>query len=192
MWQTHATPAEDPLRQGDLLSDVGIPDLALPLSVTTEGLLQGNAVARVKSVTVMVVSQCCSTKTSYAAVAPVLRRGGLTGPQELALLTEEPPPPDEDGRVHNYTYDLFRLASVGDTLAELDIGTQWVVDFGRIVSFTGACDVLRERRRARLTPEARRLLRIKLALFWARPEQEDVVALAELGFPSGLRPLPPI
>lgn len=186
-----ATPADDPIRQGDLLVDVGIPDLALPLSVTNEGALQGNAVARVKYCTALVVSQCCSTKASYVAVAPVLRRGGLTEQQEVALLAEEPPAPDEDGRIHNYTYDLFRLAPVEGTLPETDARTEWVVDFGRIVSFTGKCEVLREQRRARLNPETRRLLRIKLALFWARPEREDAEALAALGLPAGLMPILP-
>jgi hypothetical protein len=63
-----------------------------------------------------------------------------------------------------------------------------VADLGQIMSFGGERQELSRHRRARMTPEGRRLLRIKLSFFFGRVEDGDAQYLEEHGIPVGTRP----
>lgn len=195
MWQTAEVPKDDPLRQGDLLLYVPFPALGVPLQ-TTKGTAARpedvQAIIRVRERTLLVVSHCCETSNQYLAVAPVVpkRPGGER--EERALLAEEPPE-SANGGDGEYGYDLarFRLEPIDGVLPTLPAPSQQVAELTRIISFTGGCASLTNMRAARLSPEGRRILRIKLALFWGRPEKEDAAYLEANGIPLGQRPPSP-
>lgn len=135
--------------------------------------------------TALVVSQCCrNVGNDYVAVVPIQPLGGLSEDQERALVMEEPPPPPEPGERWDYAIEHFRLHPLPDALEERP-GRYQVAQLNRVATFWGDCSDLLPHRRARMTPAARRLLRINLALFWSRVEETDVEALRELGLEPG-------
>jgi hypothetical protein len=183
--------ADDSLRQGDLLINVPFPALPVPLQTTAAVARREEdiqAIVNVRHRTALVVSHCCSSNDEYVALAPVTPKR-INPLQEAALLAEEPP---QGAGLDISGYDVahFRLLSLENVLDDIDPGFH-VADLTRILSFSGGCANLIALRRGRLTPLGRRLLRIKLALFWGRAEQGDAEALEAQGVPPGLTPYPP-
>ncbi len=185
VWIDEEVPAEDPLRQGDLLVEVVFPDLRLPLSFYEFRRDEPATTLPARQATGLVVSQCCTNvDDDYAAVAPVSRmKGNISDAQRAALLAEEPT--QEGHRLTNYDLEHFALTPISGVLDERG-GRIWVANLNRAVPFYGECSQLRTLRRARMTVVARRLLRIKLSLFWSRTESEDAAQLEALGLPPGL------
>jgi len=189
MWQAAPVAEDDQLRQGDLLVDIVFPSLKLPILVTgIPPSPDDRMIATYTIKTALVVSQCCANADDYVALAPVRPEGNLSPQQEAALLAAEPPTVAEieAGEANGYTMDSFRLEPVAGVIED-GPGRYQIADLGRVVSCFGACASLRSNRRARMTPEGRRLLRINLGLFWARPEEGDAERLSEAGLPPGLR-----
>ncbi len=189
MWESELPPEDALLRQGDLLKDVLLPRLKLPVEVAhAEGTAPSDGAITTSQGYVkdfLVVSQCCEIENGrFVAVALVRSTGRLNEQLRLALLADEPPRDDEEG---GYVFDQFRL----DPLAGLVEGTSdqfTVADLGQIVSFGGERQVLQRYRGARMTPEGRRKLRIKLGFYFSRVEDEDGRYLIDHGIPVGARP----
>ena len=186
MWLETRPDPEDPLRQGDFLSNVSLPSLKLPIPFYRVGQQEQMAAPAVV-VDALVVSQCCdNTQHDYAAVVPVKRLGNLKPHQVEALLNPEPV---SDGTtLTGYSLDYFHVEPLVDVIADPGDGKFLVAHLRRIAAFEGDCRPLLEHRVARMTVPARRLLRIKLGLFWSRAEEDDVVELRSNGLPPGLSP----
>lgn len=208
MWEANQPPPEDSLRQGDFLRRVMLPKLKLPLAaVHVPGVdlpktspLQAVGVAR----DFLVVTQCCEVENGdTVAVAPVLSTPPLNEVLRASLDSEEPPL--DDAAVENaldaggadgdgddepkYAFDLLRLQPLAGLIEE-GPGRYVVADLGEIISLSGDLQPLKAQRRARMTPEARRLLRIKLMYFFGRVEEEDAEQLDALNIPPGPTPPP--
>jgi hypothetical protein len=84
-----------------------------------------------------------------------------------------------------YVYVAHALAPLERYLENRD-GRINVASFLEVQSYSGDDQGLRVARVATMTPEGRRLLRIRLAFFWGRPEDEDEKALAVAGLSAGL------
>ncbi len=184
MWSDALPDDDDPLRQGDLLLDITMPDLRLPLPLFAVGQQEATTAPAEKSHAI-VISQCCdNVENDYVAVAPIGRLGGLKEHHLHALLNPEP---TWDGAsLSEYVLEHFRVELIEGILDDPGEGRFLVAKLHRSVSFHGDCSSLIEHRRARMTVEARRLLRIKLGLLWSRPEEGDVDELNRLGIPLGL------
>jgi len=77
-----------------------------------------------------------------------------------------------------YAYSAFLLEPIAGHLDE-EGGRLKVVDLTQIATFRGFDAVLGTNVVARMTPEGRRALRIKLGYFWARAEAEDASLLGD-------------
>lgn len=188
MWLEARPELGDALRQGDLLLDVTFPNLKLPLPRYDLGQ-QGHTTTPTTIGAGVVVSNCCDNRADdYAAVAPVGRmRRALKDHQIAALLNPEPV--WRDGAVHDFDVEHFKLDAFQDALPAPQ-NHYLVVNLNRTATFYGSCLDFRERRIARMTIDARRLLRIKLGVLWSRVEDEDLAALTAMGLPPGLTPPP--
>lgn len=133
----------------------------------------------------LVVSQCCDNEAGdYVSVAWVATRGGMSEDQASALANSDPRAADL-----GYTFGAFQLDPVPGVLEPKKPESPYVAELERSIPFWGPVSVdLRATRRARMTPEARRLLRIKLGLLWGRVEGEDAEHLERIGLPPGLEP----
>jgi hypothetical protein len=179
---------ERPLSQGDLLRDVYFPNVRLPLTVVTQvgaGLGETAVIqleARIRPA--LVVTQDCiidKPQTRQIALAPIV----ATRPQderELTALRAEFPP--RNGVEGHYVYDLFMVLPFEDAVPGI-AGHERVADLKQVAPIAPKDD-LQDLRVARMRPESKRLLRIKLAAFFGRASDEDVSELAELGLPPGL------
>jgi len=189
VWEAVLPPEGDLLRQGDLLKDVLLPRLRLPLEVAHVPGTRPNDGASIPlpgyAKDFLVVSQCCEIENGkHVAVAVIRSTGRLDEPLRDALLAEQPPSEGEEG---GYVFDQFRLESL-TTVVEDDGKSFRVADLGQIMSFGGDRQELGSYRRARMSPEGRRLLRIKLSYFFGRVEAEDAQNLEGKGIPVGARP----
>lgn len=179
MWEQGLPPDDDPLRQGDLLESVWFPNMRLPLQrvkLGGEGVLLS-----AKSSWALVMSQCCDNeKGQPVALAPVSRQSNLTADQELALSNPEPFVGTD------YSFQYFRLEAP-DGIAALTPGPGQaiVVDLKKTALFPAESGELLTLRRRRMTPVARRLLRIKLMASWGRAEESDAEVLEGLNLPLG-------
>lgn len=184
MWSDILPDDDDPLRQGDLLIDVTVPDLRLPIPWFAIGSQNATATPALQS-DAIVISQCCDNmENDYVAVAPIGRLGGLKEHHAQALLNPEP---KWDGiSLSEYVLEHFRVEPIAGLLDDPGNGRYLVAKLHRAASFHGDCGSLIENRRARMTVEARRLLRIKLGLLWSRPEEGDVEELKQRGIAVGL------
>ena len=187
MWSDEVVDGDAPLRQGDLLFDVPLPDTRLPLQ-TQQFANKDASIVGCTAAPALVLSQCCdNVRDDYVVVARVKLRGGLRGHLLEALRAAEPE--SVDGLAQ---YDLkhFWLRPLDGVLpANPAPDKEWLAELLRTTTFHGDCSGLRSKRVARMTVVGRRLLRIKLGLRWSRPAQEDLAELAELGLPLGPRPL---
>lgn len=179
MWQLQAIPHGDPLRQGDLLVDLELPVLKPPFqSLEMSGVRF--AVVPTKKFSAIVVSQCCDNENGdYVAVAPLRRQSNMSEAQESALLQYEP------GGA-SYVISDFRLQPISEFLPPLPVGQHHVAMLTKTVPFVGRTDFI-GRRRARMSDEGRRYLRMNLQLLWGRAEETDIVSLAGKGIPEGPR-----
>lgn len=184
MWSDTLPHAEDPLRQGDLLVDITLPNLRPPIPQFPLGHQEATTVPASRS-HVIVVSQCCDNeKNDYVAVAPIGPLGGLKEHHIRALLNPEPI--WKGTSLSGYVLEHFVIVPKAGVLTDPGTGRYLVANLHRSATFHGDCSSLLPQRRARMTVEARRLLRIKLGLLWSRPEAGDVEELVRLGLPPGL------
>jgi len=190
MWQSEPVPDDEALRQGDYLKDMVVPTLTLPFRVSHP---MGGAIKQddrivlpQRTCDLLVVSQCCSiAHNSFVAVARVRPYSQFSAVQEAGMLAEEPIGLEDA----HYNMDAFRLAphpELPQLIPEMSGARYYCADLGSIFSLSGNRETLNQFRVARMTAAGRRLLRIKLSLFWGRPEEEDVLALNDLGLPPGL------
>lgn len=179
MWEVYEN-NEDPLRQGDLISEVLFPQIKQRLQVVhleaTEGIL-----VPAKRRWGLVVSQCCdSVDGDYVAIAPLRTSGRLTPEQEAALRNNNPDPSDLRG----YELLQFRLEPL-DMLPALKPTDHHVAVLNRIAIFWGSdCAAFIPLRRARMTVESRRDLRRNLFVLWSRVEDTDHDFLQAAGEPD--------
>lgn len=184
MWLEPLPNDDDPLRQGDLLVEITLPKLRLPIPRYPFGQLEATTVAA-SEFNVIVVSQCCdNARNDYVAVAPIGRLGQLPDHHLRALLNPEPV--WKGTSLSEYVLEHFHIEPIAGLLENPGADRYLVAKLYRAASFYGDCRSLLEKRRARMTVEARRLLRIKLGLLWSRPEGGDVEALERRGLPPGL------
>lgn len=185
MWT--AVGIEQPLSQGDLLIDVAFLSARLPLDDVPNRRQGNRGEALVKWIEgpALVVMQCCEIdkpQTRHVALAPIKPTAKLSAEEEEAFLREEPP---VDGG--GYVYDSFQVEPFEEVLTRHP-GTLLAADLKQISSFAKTDEELRSRRAAAMSVEARRLLRIKLSVFYGRPTAEDEAALLAAGLPPGLTP----
>jgi len=189
VWEAELPPEAELLRQGDFLRAVLLPRLRLPLEVAHVPGTQpiDGAVVPLLGYArdYLVVSQCCEIENGdHVALALIRSTGHLDEELRAALLAEQPPSEGEEG---GYIFDKFRLEPLAG-LIEGDANSFRVADLGPIMSFQGERQRLTRYRRARMTPEGRRLLRIKLSFYFGRAEDGDAEYLQGRGIPVGARP----
>lgn len=185
MWTTTTPATAEPLRQGDLLADLILPRFQLPLSYARppgREPRQGDSIVlpapRARSF--LVVSQCCTIENDQVyALAPVRSTPPLASELRQAYEIDAP----RAGAA--YVYSAHALAPLAQYL-ENHNGRLNVASFLEIQSYSGDDQGLRAARVASMTPEGRRLLRIRLAFFWGRPEAEDERSLVAAGLSTGL------
>ncbi len=183
MWEpTPPTPDAD-LRQGDLLGPLHAPRLEIPFRVTKYPNASDDGADAVfgmnQSRHHLVVSHCCTMEQGkYIAVAPVVSTPSVGEDERPAYFGE----PTEGGK---YVIKVHALEELEDVITYSDHRLR-AADLERIMSVRLEVSEAKSLRVAAMTPEGRRLLRIRLGLFWARPEESDVVELASRGLPPGV------
>jgi hypothetical protein len=185
MWQVKAPQADEDLRQGDLIDEFLAPELKLPLVYGTqpgETAVPGSPILlkAQKIVRYLLVTPCC-TISNYGsfALAP-LSKTRYGNDAERSRLMEA-----DETIVNDYLFRQHGLDPIDGLLVE-DRNLLNVADLTRIVTYTGDSLFLRERRRASMSPEGRRLLRMRLGSFWSRPEESDAKYLKAAGIPVGV------
>lgn len=178
MWEDDCPDISDGLRQGDLL-------LGVPLEAQQVGEPIQGATRPIELTDVIVVSQCCTTQQkSLVSLAPLHTiKLAAQRPDVLRLLQLEEP------EAFGGPFETNRLYLQPHPSMNLGLGRAKVAYLleARLLK-TGDDDLwLRSRRVARMTPQGRRLVRIKVGAHWARPEEDDVVALTRMGIPVGPR-----
>jgi hypothetical protein len=186
MWEVDAPPPEEALRQGDLLKAVLLPKLRLPLAVVHVPGVDINKSASVQAMgsvrDFLVVSQCCQIENKVTvAVAPIQSTRPLDDVLRESLDADEPPVEEEEG---HFAFDMLRLLPL-DGVVDEGVGRYTIADLGQIISLEGEVQQLQNYRQARMSPEGRRLVRIKLMYFFGRAEEEDVAYLNARGIPVG-------
>ena len=138
---------------------------------------------QVTVVSAIVTSQCCTTQQrGLVGLAPLHTiRLAKQNERTQAALTSEPP------FVDDVPYDVNRFLVEAHPSMALSGDRQMVAHLLESVILSAGPDPewLVSRRTARMTPEARRLLRGKVQLFWARPEEADAAHLVAAGLPVG-------
>lgn len=183
MWLSDPPNTDGHLHQGDLLTEVPLPVLTKKFDKARDGAWQ----VKVKVCTCVVISQCCTIEQRGAIqLARVVKSKPLppTHPTYQSLRSEWPAAPGQ------LMYDAMRLAPYPDVLDELEEGQLWYADFRTGVTFTDDSVWLREHLRARMTPVARRNLRVRLVAFYGRSTVEDRAELDVAGEWSGLGDAP--
>lgn len=180
---------EDDLRQGDLLSPMHLPQLKLPLAITRtdQRPVDSDDLVVLKLQPrryYLVVSQCCAVQSDkIVAIAPVRPTKALAGAELIPYQTERPPLNEGDPP---YVYAVHPIVPHEGHPEPPRSGGLLVADFLKIQTFSGDISELQHARIARMTPESRRALRIRIAAFWGRPEDEDENILKDLGIAPGL------
>jgi hypothetical protein len=194
VWEPGFPSPSEPLNQGDLISGLLFPKLALPLSTLS---IRQAPVGMIECFERpgIIVTQCCvldKSQTDHVSIAPVRPEGGLKSHQVAALMADNPPEDDlnEAEGEAVYTYDAFRLEPTGDLKRDAH-DRLTIADLKQITSFCGDWEELKRRRTAKMTPVGRRNLRIKLARYFGRSTDEDRDALANLGLLPGTPSFPP-
>jgi hypothetical protein len=187
MWEAVLPEVADDLRQGDLLADLAIPSVKVPVSTTTIPAASGAyaILPAPEHKLAMVVSQCCQNERGdTVSVSPVISSTPVKAEDMEKWLREEPGG-DQDV---DYVYDLFCLAPIQGLLThrqmQFNNGDEGLIlqvaNLAKATPVTGDWPVIRSTRVARMTPFGRHLLRTKLAFHWSRGEALDLVALEEL------------
>jgi hypothetical protein len=158
-------------------------DVPFPMDGGPAELKDGFLKLKAKLRPCVVLSHCCTVaQRKVVELAAVLKTRPLD-PSHLVyqgLISEWPA---RDGLVF---YDAMRLDPVIGVLDVLEQGRLWHVDFNSGLTWTNNPYWLRQHRRARMTPEARRNLRLRLAGYYSRTEESDKKILDAIGEFSGL------
>jgi hypothetical protein len=186
MWMPNAPDSSAALRQGDLLTGLMLPRLAWPLSYARppEAAVAGNQTVLLSATrpsAYLVVSQCCTIENQTVAALAVVRSTRSLSAAELREYELEEPSGDPD---LNYVFNLHALMPFQGHLLRQD-GRIYVADLTSTQSYSGAISDFQKARVAAMSPAGRRLLRIRLALFWGRVEREDEQWFEENGLPAG-------
>jgi len=186
MWSSELPDEADELRQGDLLHDLLLPKLQLPfnfLRAAGRSTPQAGDPIQVSSLgrDYLVVTPCCTiANTKFVALAPVRSTPPLKPDEFAAYEAEEPSGGDES----EFAYGSFHLAPLAG-IVEHPPNRLRVADLPNVQSFEGDRTDFRRARVAAMSPEGRRLLRLKLSYFWGRVEAEDLAWFEENGLPAG-------
>lgn len=203
MWLPTCPEKSAPLRQGDFLYGLVLPRLTWPLSYARppESTIQKNQMVLLpaaKPYGYLVVSQCCTIENqTVAALAEVRSTKGLSGSELRDYEREEPvyelddaAPADEDlfeDTGSGYVFNAHALAPFEGYFPRVG-GRIHVADFVTIQTYSGDIRDFQEARVTAMSPAGRRLLRIRLALFWGRAEAEDEQWLIQHDVPVGMTP----
>lgn len=191
MWIDGPLDASGALRQGDLLRELVLPKVQMPFSFVN--IAQRNDPRPGDKLVLdthgrprryLVVSQCCEIeKGASIAVAPIVSTGPLTSERQIPYKAEEPTDPST-----GYVFSGYVIEPLGELFPELTNGRLLIADLTQIQSVIAPTQLLVDQLCARMTVQARRLLRIKLSSFWSRPEADDEAELMQLGLPVGATP----
>ena len=186
MWLKALPPLDTELRQGDLLAGLIVPLVSYPPKlVMVEGQTPaGGDLAVLETVceSFLVVSQCCSIASQKTVAVAPIRSTQRLSPEEIADQSEADPTARPEGA--NYMVNAHYLEPAPPTLPDLSPKAH-VADLSRIVSMRRQRGSLEARRVAAMSPQGRRLLRMRLAAFFGRPETEDLEWFIEQGLPPG-------
>jgi hypothetical protein len=186
MWLPDPPDTSETLRQGDLVQNILLPTLRLPLVFGHQAgrAPQDGDPALVPSKLrdFLVVSQCCTIENHHVVALAPIRWTARMSPEERAVYSEA----DFSliGTEDKYVYNAHILAPIERILEEQG-GRAKIADFTQIVTCTGDDSELRAGRTARMSPAGRRLLRMRLSVFWGRVEAEDLAWFKEEGLPPG-------
>lgn len=164
------------LRQGDIVGPIAFPKLKYPLRVIRWSNADnipdaGDCLFTYRERHAMVVSQCCEVENGQAvALAPILPTR-IAEPVQRQALENYLPPDDPEAP---YAYSQFLIEPIARVLVPKQENLTLVADFTQIVSVEATPEALLSSRIAEMNPRARSWLRMKLALFFGRPEQSDI------------------
>jgi hypothetical protein len=186
MWASEPLDISEELRQGDLLQDLILPSLRLPLVFihrSGQAAQPGDMVVLESARhDYLVVSQCCTiiNRKSFA-LAPIRSTPRLDENQRSVYAEADP---SVIGEGDKYVVNAHYLDPIPEILGNQG-GRSKIADLTQIVSYAGDDAELRMKRVARMSPAGRRLLRMRLAYFWSRPEAEDLAWFEKNGLPPG-------
>ena len=188
MWLADTPDESDGIRQGDVVAGLVLPKHRLPMTYARG---PGTEVAPGQQVILptpsrdrlhLVVSQCCTIENGdFVSLVPIVSTAPLSEDERLPYLADEPPVTDGVG---GYVFDAFYLHPLPGVI-DHPSGRLLVADLVDVQSYAGSREMLIRGRVARMTPSGRRLLRIKLAYLWGRPEGDDVSWFEERGLSAG-------
>lgn len=186
MWLPTCPGGDEELRQGDLLADLRLLKVKLPLKlVTTDGAGPSDtadAILPTKRRHFLVVSQCCTIENhGSVALAPVISTQRLRDGEEAPYLADHPPGPDEPST--GYVFNAHALEPVLGAL-QARPGHLWIADLTQTISVDGVRSPLQDARVARMNTLGRAVLRRRLAAFWGRGVAEDLRELSSDGPPA--------
>lgn len=200
MWLPTCPEKSAALRQGDFLCGLVLPRLTWPLSYARppESTIDKNQMVLLpaaKPYGYLVVSQCCTIENQTVAALAEVRSTKPLSESELRGFEREQPvyeredsTPADAGVLEDtdsgYVFNAHALAPFGDYLRR-NGGRIYVADFITIQTYSGDIADFQEARVAAMSPVGRRLLRVRLALFWGRAEDEDEKWLIEHDVPVG-------
>jgi hypothetical protein len=203
MWLPTCPEKSATLRQGDFLDGLVLPRLVWPLSYArpperTVDKGQMALLPAAKPYGYLVVSQCCTIENQLVAALAEVKSTKPLSDSELRDYEREQPVYESDDTVlanerapedidSGYVFNSHALAPFGEYFPRAR-GRIYVADFTTIQSYSGDIRDFQEARVASMSPVGRRLLRIRLALFWGRAEAEDEHWLNEHGIPVGETP----
>lgn len=168
-----------------MLRGLILPTLKFPISYINQGHVKAGDTAVLptysKDRDYLVVSQCCDLeKRTNVALAPIKSTHSLSDSDRDALFAERPN--EESG----YTFSQFGLNLLEGIVLPLAQDRQSCAALDEVATFLGARASFQSHVVARMTPAGRRLLRVKLSLFFGRAEAEDATRLAADGIAEGL------
>lgn len=203
MWLPVCPEKSAGLRQGDFLYGLVLPRLVWPLSYARppEGAIAKNQTVLLSATQpygYLVVSQCCTIENQTVAALAEVKSTKPLSDQELSDYEREEPiyEPENEAQTDEavpenlnsgYVFNAHALAPFGQYLMRTGRRV-YIADFTTIQTYSGTIKDFQEARVAAMDPIGRRSLRIRLALFWGRVEDEDEQWLTERGIPVGARP----
>jgi hypothetical protein len=181
VWEPNPPDVTDSLRQGDLVADVCF------MQVRSRPEIDGNGRASIK-IRVrqgVVITPCCTiTQKGVVELAEVQGTRDIDPSEDFYRGMMNTSWPPETGTP--IVYDGFPLVSIPGVLEPKTHQAIRYASFLSTASFEGDISWLRTARLARMTPEARRDLRVRLSLYWGRAEPEDADILAARGVQGNL------
>ncbi|SRR6266498_495848 len=203
MWLPTCPEKSVALRQADFLYGLVLPRLTWPLSYARppESAIEKNQMvllSTAKPYGYLVVSQCCTIENQIVAALAEVKRTKPLSESELRDYEREQPvyesddaAPADEGVLEDtdsgYVFNAHALTPFDEYLPRRG-GHIYIADFTTIQTYSGNIADFQEARVAAMSPVGRRLLRIRLALFWGRAEDEDKQWLIEHDIPVGETP----